>query len=962
MSWLTTARGFVVRWGTPARFAVRHVLSAVPGGSLVADAVDKVLECVQNTAIDQEKAEARVAILLTAQELERVGEVLDECNGQLAGLMEQVVKLDGLPEQADRIIVQQRATDARIQAGFSNLARFAAQLKHIAEGVDQANAKLDSLQEEQRVFQEELRQFVKRNHVRSGVVSVTDERERAELYRLRDEYRRRPPEQQPVESTMLLADSLSAAGQFTPARELHAAAADRAVLEKNGLAAEGYFKTYLDACELHDWSAALKALLDAARLDPPRFRPFPTDEYVPEVILGAGGFGTVVKCKYLYADEENPFVAVKTLHTADLARDVTKVFAEAHTIKTLKHPAIIGVHYWNFADEAKTRPFIVMEYFDGISLADHLRQHGKLPPADTLAIARQVAAAMKEAHRLKIFHRDLKPDNILVKKTDNGWEVRLIDFGLAVRQQAVGKSMSRPPDSRSARDHSYAGTFKYAPPEQKGELDPLSGKVEPVDAYSDVYTFGKTLCEALFGTTAPKSFHYAKLPVEFQSLHALLERCTADAVQERVREFGEVIEALEAVDPASDDDGAGPKTLERVKGSRKEQTLTVLHRHHVLDTGTAIMTMPDVVTDDGQVRDQRLFRARIGNLGVKKSIIWEFDENAYSLTELSCKLEQHGLTWVRPKTFELWQVVGQTESMWDQAERHRRRDVDVSVSKVREHQPAANPSKNEETIPSTKPGVIVRQELTPREDSTRKGRKAGEVAEVCFQVKQGGFLGLGGQHIELKMQFAWCPPGTFQMGDQGDPTQHQVTLTKGFWMAITPVTQAQWQAVMGKNTSHFKGANRPIENVSWVDCQAFVKKLGGDVRLPTEAEWEYARRAGTQTEYYFGADPGRLGDYGWFAENSGEQTHDVAQKKPNAWGLFDMAGNVWEWCADWYGDYAPAPQRNPTGAPIGSYRVLRGGSWLNVAGYCAAAYRYWGTPTDAYNYLGLRLARVPVRE
>ncbi len=151
------------------------------------------------------------------------------------------------------------------------------------------------------------------------------------------------------------------------------------------------------------------------------------------------------------------------------------------------------------------------------------------------------------------------------------WEVRLIDFGLAVRQQTAGKSVLCPPDSRSASDRSYAGTFKYAPPEQKNEADPISGKVEKVGPYSDVYTFGKTFCEALFGTTSPKGFHYDKLPENYQPLRDLLERCTADAVEERFADFGEVLAKLDALDPLRREREEQEREQKRLEADRLKQ-------------------------------------------------------------------------------------------------------------------------------------------------------------------------------------------------------------------------------------------------------------------------------------------------------------------------------------------------------------------------------------------------------
>jgi formylglycine-generating enzyme required for sulfatase activity len=175
-------------------------------------------------------------------------------------------------------------------------------------------------------------------------------------------------------------------------------------------------------------------------------------------------------------------------------------------------------------------------------------------------------------------------------------------------------------------------------------------------------------------------------------------------------------------------------------------------------------------------------------------------------------------------------------------------------------------------------------------------------------------------------------------GSSDEKPLHSVTISKGFYMGKFEVTQKEWVAIMGSNPSYFEGDNRPVERVSWNDVQEFIKKLnakeGGDkYRLPTEAEWEYACRAGSNGKWHFGDNENQLGDYAWYTANSGNETKPVGQKKPNAFGLHDMHGNVWEWCQDWYGKdyYGNSPKTDPTGPSSGSYRVYRGGSWPDTA-------------------------------
>jgi formylglycine-generating enzyme required for sulfatase activity/uncharacterized caspase-like protein len=192
----------------------------------------------------------------------------------------------------------------------------------------------------------------------------------------------------------------------------------------------------------------------------------------------------------------------------------------------------------------------------------------------------------------------------------------------------------------------------------------------------------------------------------------------------------------------------------------------------------------------------------------------------------------------------------------------------------------------------------------------------------------------------IGMEFVPIPAGTFQMGsndwdarDDEKPV-HRVHITQPFYLGKYEVTQGQWLVVMGTNLSKFAGdPNLPVESVSWDDVQEFIRRLnnqagGTTYRLPTEAEWEYAARAGTTTRWSFGDDANQLGRYAWYEGNAGRRTHPVVQLQPNAWGLYDMYGNVWEWVQDWYGKYASDAAVDPAGPSTGSSRVIRGGCWL----------------------------------
>jgi len=231
---------------------------------------------------------------------------------------------------------------------------------------------------------------------------------------------------------------------------------------------------------------------------------------------------------------------------------------------------------------------------------------------------------------------------------------------------------------------------------------------------------------------------------------------------------------------------------------------------------------------------------------------------------------------------------------------------------------------------------------------------------------------------DVTQRLRWMTPGRFRMGSPADEPGrynnespvHEVTISKSFWLFDTPCTQALWQAVMGTNPSIFQFPDRPVERVSWDDAQDFITRLnnmvpGLSLSLPTEAQWEYACRAGTNTALYTGpfdidgdGNATALDPIAWYEGNSEDETHPVGMKAPNDWGLYDMLGNVLEWCADGQRNYSSTPVVDPIGETEGgARRSLRGGSWLNLARDVRAACRYWFHPEDRFVNFGFRCAQ-----
>jgi hypothetical protein len=447
---------------------------------------------------------------------EEVHRALDTLGGQLEGMIEQLIRIEVIAVQTHMAVLDLQAELQRVDSRhLSNFAEIRSLLEQVQQHLAQAGMQRGEVQP-QHSF------------------SIHDVNERRAVKALLARFRNLPPEEQRRVPALLngLGKLQVGTGDFEGARKTFAEVANR--VEGDVDKAEVAYNAYRVALEQRRWDDALQAVMEAAHCDPLRFEPFPLLRYRPQRILGAGGFGIVFLCED--AHFRNREVAIKVLHAADLARDLDEIFYEAHALDDLKHFAIIGVIDCAYADPGRrTRPYIVMPFFPGISLASYVEKNGPLGLNDLVAVALQVAEGIQAVHQQGFLHGDLKPENVLVCKDGDRWQVKVIDFGLVMSRQAVS-------NEGTILARSVTGTPMYAPPEQLGRLPGVN-----VGPHSDVYAFGKTCCFALFQTTEPKRRHWECLPKE---LVEVLENCTEQRLKDRCSDFGPVLAVLSSLDAA----------------------------------------------------------------------------------------------------------------------------------------------------------------------------------------------------------------------------------------------------------------------------------------------------------------------------------------------------------------------------------------------------------------------------
>ena len=723
------------------------------------------------------------------------------------------------------------------------------------------------------------------------------------------------------------------------------------------------------------------------------------DQYELVKELGGGGFGCVFLAKDTVAGVE---VAVKGLppevkHNKEELENIRENFA---LVSRLHHPNIAAalvlhpakeVAYANRDVMEKLRVFegdtlMVMEYAPGMTLSSWRKQFPdkRVPAGIAVDVVRQIALALDYAHERKIIHRDIKPANVMIETLgDGGCAVRILDFGLAAE---IRSSMGRV--SREIRDMS--GTRPYMAPEQ------WAG--EKQGAATDQYALAVLCCELVSGEVPYQSafesgdsvvmmanvIHRpvklpADIPNRFQSalLRALSKKpvgryptCEAfvEALRHRAFPWHLFVIGLLALAVGA----AGGWRLLRGKSQPEPAAVEPAAASAVREEVIPVLTnRPESVSQVAVTnRDEK------GEQEKKRLA----EENDRIRREAEQKQRREEETLRRQREAEALKLRQEAElkrkqedealKLRQEAELRRQREAELKRQEEAERrkqaeQQAARQREAERRAAEQK----VRQELRRR---LEKGSEfVPNPPATAAGTERRVALPNGGH-----MDFIWCPPGRFLMGSpeaedkrNADEVQHVVTLTKGYWIGKTEVTRAQWKAVMGDAgfawSSLWGGDGEfPIDGVNWQQCQNFCRRAGDGFRLPTEAEWEYACRAGTMTPFSFGSDlNGTAANCSGGAEPYGTHisgpnsfgSKKVASYQRNPWGIYDMHGNLFEWCADYYAGYVADDLTDPKGPETGAVRVVRGGCWNFAPKMCRSAFRSRKDPVAADAHTGFRV-------
>lgn len=638
--------------------------------------------------------------------------------------------------------------------------------------------------------------------------------------------------------------------------------------------------------------------------------------------IGSGGMGTVYKALHRRMKR---IVALKVIRT-DLQHvpDRLKRFErEVQTAARLSHPHIVTAYD---AGEDRGINYLICEYIDGESLTQMVRDSGPLDFSDALNCIMQVARGLEYAHRQGVIHRDIKPANILV---DDQGDLKILDMGLARLQQPDDVILGGDAQTELTSSQFFMGTIDYMAPEQ-------ARNTKLADHRSDIYSLG---CTFYFLLTAQPVYKG----------ETTVERILAH----REEPIPRLSERLKQV--PTEFDSIFEKMLAKSPDDRYQSATELISDLERFATDFEELTTVIPLNESSQPQATKASWA---------SAPTEVQPAVPELTMLaSTSQQQMTKTGVLPKRGLLWGGLAVAAAILIGAFSWK-------------------PEVTERS--SADSDLTARSAKTNSADATVTPLQQTYAAKMSLPVRLDVPIGAGKSDVKLELML--IPPGTFQMGDQtatsaeSDAPVHQVSLTQPYYMSATEITNKQFREFVNA-TKYQTDAERsggygmtggswvktmdyswknlgdlpvqdqaPAVSISWNDATAFCDwlsdKTGDRYRLPTEAEWEYACRAGTDSAWFFGDQSDQMDQYAWFLNNSDGRVYPVGQKRPNAFGLYDMYGNEWEWCQDYYspGYYSVSPEKNPTGPDQGRERVRRGGGFQQPAAQLTSHVRGHGLP------------------
>ena len=742
------------------------------------------------------------------------------------------------------------------------------------------------------------------------------------------------------------------------------------------------------------------------------------EEYELVRVLRAGDFdvtylasdrnlkATVVLREYLPSEiarrtADNSVAPQEDTFREDFKWGMEQFLAEARTLAQLQHPNIVRVHR-SFA--AQGTAYMAMEYVEGETLSEVLARRATLSESALRDMLQPLLAGLAVVHEANLLHGDINPENIILR--NEGDSPVLLDFGAA--RQAIGARI---------RPGTPVVTPGYAPPEQysaQGEQGPwtdlyalggvcyraLTGQT-PADATDQSRQDPLTLLRRLCGDHVSAS----TLDAIGWALRVDAQGRPQDVAAWRANFLGEAeAPAAERVEPEGE--AEAPADSGEAESAPSSGPLQLPWRNILIWGGlVALVVLVGVVGYRG-MRDKAEQSQRVaessGQVALEQERPAEAARDVASEgeraaeerpAESSGQVALEGEGQAESSGQMALEGEGQAEAARQAAlERERQTEAARQAALEREReaeaarQAALERERQEESarqaaLEREREAEAARQAALEQERQAEAARQAALEEERQAEAARQAALererqAEAARQVGASMEFVWIRPGSFKMGspssergcddesrhcDDEGPV-HKVEISQGFWLGKYEVTQGQWKAVMGRNPSEFQGDDRrPVERVSWRDVQAFIGRLNDAAgeslyRLPSEAEWEYACRAGSSGRWA----GRRLGDYAWYRKNSGYGTKAVGGKSPNRWGLHDMHGNVAEWVQDWYDEdyYASSSGVDPRGPTSGSYRVLRGGHFISSAQYVRSAFRYHTSPSNNDGHFGVRLVKI----